>query len=200
MALVQNKKGKALRNAPITVSGGVRKDVSQPAGSRTPRVTYSTPGGCRSSPQAVLLIIGAAGAFGWLMAHLQVPVMLVDLLKGLTENPSVMRLLVILMLLMLETFMDMAPRIIICTPIFLPVIKAFGVDPVHCGVILLLSCGIGLITPPVGSVLFVGSGIGRIPMTQALKTIWPFYIACVVVLFLVAFVPLLSLWSPSLMH
>ncbi len=156
--------------------------------------------GAARTSGAVLFIIGAAGAFGWLMAYLQVPVMLVDLLKGLTENPSVILLLVILMLLMLGTFMDMAPLIIICTPIFLPVVKAFGVDPVHFGVILLLSCGIGLITPPVGSVLFVGSAIARIPMTQALKTIWPFYIACVVVLFLVAFVPLLSLWLPSLMH
>lgn len=156
--------------------------------------------GAARTSGAVLFIIGAAGAFGWLMAYLQVPVMLVELLKGVTENPAIILLLVILMLLMLGTFMDMAPLIIICTPIFLPVVKAFGVDPVHFGVILLLACGIGLITPPVGSVLFVGSAIAGIPMTQSLRTIWPFYIACILVLMLVAFVPAISLWLPSLMH
>ncbi len=149
---------------------------------------------------AVLFIIGTAGAFGWLMAYLQVPAMLVDLLQGLTDQPVVILPLVIAMLLMLGTFMDMAPLIIICTPIFLPVVRAFGVDPVHFGVILLLACGIGLITPPVGSVLFVGSAIGRIPMTQALRTIWPFYLACAAVLLLVAFIPALSLWLPTLMR
>jgi TRAP-type C4-dicarboxylate transport system permease large subunit len=77
--------------------------------------------------------------------------------------------------------------------------QAFGIDPVHFGVIMILNCGIGLITPPVGSVLFVGSAIGGIPMTQALKSIWPFYLACVAVLILVVFIPELSLWLPSLL-
>jgi tripartite ATP-independent transporter DctM subunit len=149
---------------------------------------------------AVLFIIGTAGAFGWLMAYLQVPSMLVETLQGLTNEPAVILLLVIGMLLLLGTFMDMAPLIIICTPIFLPVVRAFGVDPVHFGVILLLACGIGLVTPPVGSVLFVGSAIGRIPMTQALRTIWPFYLACTAILLLVAFVPALSLWLPNQMR
>ena len=148
----------------------------------------------------MLFIIGTAGAFGWLMAYLQVPTMMVESLRSLTNEPAVILLLVIGILLVLGTFMDMAPLIIICTPIFLPVVRAFEVDPVQFGVILLLSCGIGLITPPVGSVLFVGSAIGKIPMTQALKTIWPFYIACVVVLMLAAFVPALSLWLPSVMR
>ena len=80
-------------------------------------------------------------------------------------------------LLILGTFMDLAPLIIICTPIFLPVAKAFGIDPVHFGVILILTAGIGLITPPVGSVLFVGTAIGNISVTDALRSIWPFYIA-----------------------
>ena len=146
---------------------------------------------------AVLFIIGTAGAFGWLMAYLELPAMLVDSLQGLTSDPTIVLLLVIAMLLFLGTFMDMAPMIIICTPIFLPLVRAYDVDPVHFGVILLLSCGIGLITPPVGSVLFIGSAIGKIPMTQALKTIWPFYLACVAVLLLVAFVPALSLTLPA---
>jgi TRAP-type C4-dicarboxylate transport system permease large subunit len=93
--------------------------------------------------------------------------------------------------------MDLAPLIIICTPIFLPVAKAFGVDPVHFGVILILTAGLGLITPPVGSVLFVGCAIGRIGIGQALRTIWPFYFAALFVLGLVTFVPALSLWLPA---
>jgi TRAP-type C4-dicarboxylate transport system permease large subunit len=89
--------------------------------------------------------------------------------------------------------------IIICTPIFLPVARAFGVDPVHFGIILVLTAGIGLITPPVGSVLFVGSAIGRIGIMQAVRSLWPFYIAAFVVMLLVVYVPALSLWLPSLL-
>jgi tripartite ATP-independent transporter DctM subunit len=148
---------------------------------------------------AVLFIIGCAGAFGWLMAWMQVPAMTVELLQAATDNPIIVLLLINIILLLLGTFMDMAPVIIICTPIFLPVAKAFGVDPVQFGVILILNCGIGLITPPVGSVQFVGCAIGRISMMQSMRTIWPFYLACTVVLMLVTFVPALSLWLPSLL-
>jgi TRAP-type C4-dicarboxylate transport system permease large subunit len=100
-------------------------------------------------------------------------------------------------LLILGTFMDLAPLIIICTPIFLPVARAFGVDPVHFGVLLILTAGIGLITPPVGSVLFVGTAIGNIKITEALRSIWPFYIAAFIVTMLVAYLPGLSLWLPA---
>ncbi|MBX9708911.1 MAG: TRAP transporter large permease [Caulobacteraceae bacterium] len=155
--------------------------------------------GAARTSGAVLFIIGAAGAFGWLMAYLQVPSMMVEFLQNLTDNPTLIMLMIIVVLLILGTFMDLAPLIIIGTPIFLPVAKAFGIDPVHFGVIMILNCGIGLITPPVGSVLFVGSAIGGIPMTQALKSIWPFYLACFSVLLLVVFIPGLSLWLPSLL-
>ena len=107
----------------------------------------------------VLFIIGCAGAFGWLMAYMQVPTMMVDLLQTLTDNPILILLLINVILLILGTFMDMAPLIIICTPIFLPVVKAIGVDPVHFGVILILNAGIGLNTPPVGSVARPGTGV-----------------------------------------
>ena len=155
--------------------------------------------GAARTAGAVLFIIGCAGAFGWLMAYLQVPTAMVSLLQSITDNPIAVLLLINLILLVLGTFMDMAPLIIICTPIFLPLAKAYGVDPVQFGVILLLNCGIGLITPPVGSVLFVGSAIARIPMTQSLRSIWPFYLACTAVLMLVTFVPALSLWLPTLL-
>jgi TRAP-type C4-dicarboxylate transport system permease large subunit len=111
-----------------------------------------------------------------------------------------MLLLINVVLLFLGTFMDMSPLIIITTPIFLPVVTAFGVDPVHFGVILILNLGIGLCTPPVGpccsSAAAVGEDFGR----EALKTIWPFYAASIAVLMLVTYIPALSLWLPSLFH
>jgi len=150
------------------------------------------------SSGAVLFVIGAAGAFGWLMAYLQIPSMAVEALQGFTDNKVLVLLMILAILLVLGTFMDLAPMIIICTPIFLPVARAFDVAPLHFGVILVLAAGIGLITPPVGSVLFVGSAIGRITIAEAMKSIWPFYLAAITVLLLVTFIPELSLTLPAL--
>jgi tripartite ATP-independent transporter DctM subunit len=124
---------------------------------------------------SILFVIASAGLFGWLLAYLQVPAAAV----------------------LLGTFMDLAPLILICTPIFLPVARAFGIDPIHFGVVMILAGGIGLITPPVGSVLFVGAAIGRIEIAQTLRTIWPFYGAAALVLLLVALFPALTLWLPA---
>lgn len=146
----------------------------------------------------VLLVIGTAAAFGWLLAYLRVPTMLVEGLQGVSDNPIVILLLINLCLLLLGTFMDMSPLIVITTPIFLPVAQAFGVDPVHFGIILILNLGIGLCTPPVGAVLFVGCAVGRIPIGQAVKSIWPFYAASFATLMLVTYIPALSLWLPAL--
>jgi tripartite ATP-independent transporter DctM subunit len=148
----------------------------------------------------IVFVIGAAASFGWLLAYLQVPTAAVNLLTSLTHDKYLLLLLMILILLVLGTFMDLAPLIIICTPIFLPVAKAIGIDPVHFGVILILKGGLGLITPPIGSVLFVGTAIGKISIGDTLRTIWPFYLAVVVVLLTVAYVPALSLWLPSLLR
>ncbi len=146
----------------------------------------------------VLMVIGCAAAFGWLLAYTRVPASMVALLQGVSDNPIVILLLLNLVLLLLGTFMDMSPLIVITTPIFLPVATAFGVDPVHFGVILILNLGIGLCTPPVGAVLFVGCAVGRIPVWDAVRTIWPFYGAALVTLMLVTYIPALSLWLPSL--
>lgn len=146
----------------------------------------------------VLLVIGTAGAFGWLMALLQVPSATVQLLQGVTSDPIAILLLINVILLFLGTFMDMAPMIIILTPVLLPVVMKFGIDPVHFGVILILNAGIGLNTPPVGSVLFVGCAVGKITIREAMKTIWPFFGASIAVLLLVTYIPALSLWLPSL--
>jgi tripartite ATP-independent transporter DctM subunit len=145
----------------------------------------------------VLMVVGCAASFGWLLAYLKVPTMLIQLLQGFSDNPIVILLLINLLLLVLGTFMDMSPLIIITTPIFLPVAQAFGVDPVHFGVILILNLGIGLCTPPVGAVLFVGCAVGRIPIWQAMRTIWPFYGAAFFALMLVTYIPALSLWLPA---
>jgi tripartite ATP-independent transporter DctM subunit len=144
----------------------------------------------------ILFVIAAAAVFGWLLAYLQVPAATVELLGGVADNRILVLLLMAAILLALGTFMDLAPMIIICTPIFLPVARAAGVDPLQFGVILVLTGGIGLITPPVGSVMFVGCAIGRISVGELMRSIWPFYLAMLSVLLAVIFIPGLSLWLP----
>ncbi len=157
---------------------------------------HATIGAVRTTAM-VLLVIGCAASFGWLLAYLKVPTALVAFMQGLSDNPLVILLLINVALLVLGTFMDMSPLIVITTPIFLPVAQAFGVDPVHFGVILSLNLGIGLCTPPVGAVLFVGCAVGRISIWTAMRTIWPFYGAALAVLLLVTYIPALSLWLPA---
>ena len=103
------------------------------------------------------------------------------------------------LLILLGTFMDMAPMILICTPILLPVILKFGIDPVHFGMILLVNSGIGLITPPVGPTLFVGCAIGKVTMEEVSRELWPFYVAMCSALLIVTYVPAFSLWLPHLL-
>ena len=147
----------------------------------------------------VLFIIAAATAFGFALALLEVPAALGSLISFITDNPLLTLLIINFMLLALGTFMDMAPLSVITTPIFLPVAMGVGVDPVHFGIIMMLNLGIGLVTPPVGSVLFVGSAVGEIPVTKLVRTIWPFYLTLIAALALVTYVPALSLWLPSVM-
>ncbi len=165
----------------------------------TRKVFLETCAGAVRTTGLILFVIGSAASFGWLLAYLQVPAAAVDVLTAVADNKYSALLVMIVVLLVIGTFMDLAPMIIICTPIFLPVAKAFGIDPVHFGIILILKGGIGLISPPVGSVLFVGAAIGNISVTDTLKSIWPFYIASFVVLLIVAYVPQLSLWLPHLL-
>jgi tripartite ATP-independent transporter DctM subunit len=146
----------------------------------------------------VMLIIGSAAAFGWLLALLEAPEQLAALLQTLTDNPILILLLINLILLILGTFMDMAPLIVITSPIFLPVAMATGMDPVQFGIMMMLNLGIGLVTPPVGSVLFVGCAVGKIKVEQAVRTIWPFYLALFLALMAITFVPALTLTLPGL--
>lgn len=165
----------------------------------TRKVFLETCAGAVRTTGLILFVIGSAASFGWLLAYLQVPAAAVEVLTTVAHNKYSALAVMIVVLLVIGTFMDLAPMIIICTPIFLPVAKAFGIDPVHFGIILILKGGIGLISPPVGSVLFVGAAIGNISVTDTLKSIWPFYIASFVVLLIVAYVPQLSLWLPQLL-
>src|SRR5690606_6538851 len=125
----------------------------------------------------ILFVIACAAAFGWLLAYLQVPVTAVEALQSIADSKYTALLLIVLILLLLGTFMDLAPMILICTPIFLPVAKAYGIHPVHFGMVLVLTGGLGLVTPPVGSVLFVGTAIGKITIAESLRSIWPFWLA-----------------------
>lgn len=146
----------------------------------------------------VLLVIGTAASFGWLMAFLQVQTLMISAISAISDNPIIVLLVINIILLLLGTFMDMAPMVIISTPVLLPVVKAFGIDPVHFGVVMILNAGIGLNTPPVGTVLFVGCAVGGISIREAMRTIWPFFGASVLVLLAVTYIPALSLWLPSL--
>lgn len=148
----------------------------------------------------VLMVIGCAASFGWLLAVLRVPMALVEFMQNVSENPIMILLLINVMLLILGTFMDMSPLIVITTPIFLPVATAFGIDPVQFGIVMILNLGIGLCTPPVGAVLFVGCAVGKIPIWSVMRSIWPFYFAALGTLMLVTYIPSLSLWLPSLFH
>ncbi len=146
----------------------------------------------------VMLLIGFSVAFGYMMALMQIPAKVTQFFLTISDNKYVFLLLVNILLLLLGTFMDLAPMLLICTPIFMPVIAKFGIDPVHFGMIMILNLGIGLITPPVGPTLFVGCAIGKVTMEQVSKELWPFYGAMCFALLLVTYIPAISLWLPGL--
>jgi len=147
----------------------------------------------------VMMLIGFSVAFGYMMTLMQIPAKVTAFFLGISENKYVFLFLVNLLLLLLGTFMDLAPMLLICTPIFLPVIAQLGIDPVHFGMIMILNLGIGLITPPVGPTLFVGCAVGKVTIEQVTRELWPFYGAMCLALLLVTYVPALSLWLPGLM-
>ena len=148
----------------------------------------------------VLTLIAFAASVGYMMALLQMPAKITAFFLTISSNKYVILLLINLLLLVLGCLIDMAPNILICTPILLPVVMKFGVDPVHFGMIMMLNLGIGLCHPPVGSILFVGCAVGKVTMEQVVKTIWPFYGVMFLVLMLVTYIPAISLWLPRLLH
>ncbi|MBP0444335.1 TRAP transporter large permease [Roseomonas sp. SSH11] len=146
----------------------------------------------------VMLLVGTASAFAYLLALYQFADMLTAAMLSISDNPIVILLLINVALLLLGCVMDMAPLILITTPIFLPVVQSIGMDPVQFGMVMMMNLGMGLTTPPVGAVLFVGCAIGRIPIEHVLKTIVPFYCAILLALALTTYWPAVSLTIPRL--
>ena len=145
----------------------------------------------------VMIMIGFSVAFGYMMAIMRVPAKATEFFVQVSSDKYMFLLYVNLLLLFLGTFMDLAPMLLICTPIFLPVIKTFGIDPVHFGIIMILNLGIGLLTPPVGPTMVVGCAIGKVSMEAVSRSILIFYVPMIIVLLLVTYIPALTLWLPS---
>ena len=144
----------------------------------------------------VMILIGFAASFGYIMTLMQIPQQITEAFTSVSKQPWVILLMINVLLLILGTLMDMAPLILIMTPILLPVVTSIGVDPVHFGMIMMVNLGMGLITPPVGGVLFVGAAIAKLPIEQVTKALLPFFGAMLLVLALVTYVPFFSLWLP----
>ena len=144
----------------------------------------------------VMLLIGASMSMSWALSYENIPQEISTGLLALSDNPIVILLIINLLLLFVGIFMDMTPAVLIFTPIFLPVVTALGLDPVHFGIIMVLNLCIGLCTPPVGSVLFVGVGIAKTSIEKVVKPLLPLFIAMIFALFLVTYFPELSLWLP----
>lgn len=144
----------------------------------------------------VLILIATSNLFGYCLTLLNVPEMAAKAITSVTTNPIVLALLLNLILLILGCIMDMAPIILIATPILLPLAVSIGIDPVQFGIIMMLNCGIGLLTPPVGAVLFIGSAVSKVKMERLVKATLPFYLCMIVALLLITFIPAVSLWIP----
>lgn len=146
----------------------------------------------------VMMLIGTSMGMSWILAYTNIPQNVSEALISLTNNKIAILLIINLILLIVGTFMDMTPAILIFTPIFLPVAISLGIDPIHFGIIMVMNLCIGLCTPPVGSVLFVGCGIANTTIAQVIKPLLPMFLAMVAALMVVTYVPAVSLWLPGL--
>lgn len=162
--------------------------------SELPKLMYRTV----KTVTIVMILIGFAAAFGAIMTYMQLPSRITEFFTSISDNKYVILVYINIMLLVLGTLMDMAPLILILTPVLLPVVSSLGVDPVHFGMIMMVNLGIGLITPPVGSVLFVASAVSKQKIEQVVKAMLPFYCGLFVVLMLITYIPAISLWLPKL--
>lgn len=144
----------------------------------------------------VMILIGFAAAFGAVMTYMQLPSRITEFFTSLSDNKYVILMYLNIMLLLIGTLMDMAPIILILTPVLLPVTNSLGIDPVHFGMIMMVNLGIGLITPPVGSVLFVASAVSKQKIEVVVRAMLPFYAMLLLVLAMVTYIPAVSLWLP----
>jgi tripartite ATP-independent transporter DctM subunit len=155
-------------------------------------------GECVDTLSIVLVLIATSSVFGYCLTTLHVPDLAAKAITGLTSNPIILALLINLILLILGCIMDMAPIILITTPILLPIAVSIGINPIQFGIMLVLNCGIGLLTPPVGAVLFIGSAVAKLPMEKVVKATLPFFVCMIVTLLLVTFIPEISMLLPNL--
>lgn len=153
---------------------------------------------CVNTLSIVLILIATSAVFGNCLTRLHVPDMAAATITGISSNPYVVALLLNLILLVLGCIMDMAPIILIATPILLPIATSIGIDPVQFGIIMVLNCGIGLLTPPVGAVLFIGSAVGKVKMERVVKATLPFYLCMIITLLLITYIPEISLLLPQM--
>lgn len=151
---------------------------------------------CVDTLSIVLILIATSNAFGYMLTKLHVPSLAANLITGVSDNPYVIAILLNVILLVLGMIMDMAPIILITTPILLPIATSIGIDPIQYGIMLVLNCGIGLLTPPVGAVLFIGSGIAKRPMEKVVREMLPFYAFMVIALLLITFIPAITMCIP----
>ncbi len=145
----------------------------------------------------VLLLIATCMGLSWIMAYENIPQNVSDGLLGVSQNPFILLLIINMILLFVGVFMDMTPAVLIFTPIFLPIVSNLGVDPIHFGIIMILNLSVGLCTPPVGSVLFIGCSVANVKIDRVIKPLLPMFIAMIVVLLLVTYIPQISLWLPK---
>ncbi len=155
--------------------------------------------GCVDTLSIVLILISTSSIFGYCLTQLHVPDLASHAILGLTDNRIIIALLIDLIILLLGCIMDMSPIILITTPILLPIATQIGIDPIQFGIIMVLNCGIGLLTPPVGAVLFIGSAVAKLKMEQVVKATLPFYICMLIALLLITFIPGISLALPNLL-
>lgn len=148
----------------------------------------------------IVAIIATSSAFGYVMAYLRVPALVSNFFLTISENPIVITLLILLLLLILGMFMDMGVLILLLTPILLPVATVAGIDTIHFGIIMVLTLGMGLCTPPVGTSLFVGCAIAGLPIEKSIKALLPFYAVMMLLIIIITFVPEISLWLPSVIN
>ena len=146
----------------------------------------------------VMLLIGASMSMSWALSYENIPQDISNALLALSDNKIMVLIIINLLLLFVGIFMDMTPAVLIFTPIFLPIVTQLGIDPVHFGIIMILNLCIGLCTPPVGSVLFVGVGIAKTTIEKVVKPLLPLFVAMVIALFLITYFPQLSIWLPKL--
>ncbi|MCF8261154.1 MAG: TRAP transporter large permease [Melioribacteraceae bacterium] len=150
-----------------------------------------------STTAIVMLLVGTSMAMSWVMAYENIPQNVAAALLTLSDQPIMVLIIINIILLFVGTFMDMTPAVLIFTPIFLPIAVELGIDPIHFGIIMVMNLSIGLCTPPVGSILFVGCSIANLPITKVIKPLIPMYIAMIAALILVTYLPQLSLFIPE---